>query len=59
MASVLVKIDLGENVTKESLQWEADWFPYEDKRISIDSAYLHIDPEEDSFYLFDLIEIQD
>ena len=51
MAKVLVEIDLGDvDMTNE------DWFPYGPEEIAIDSAYLKQDPEEDSFYLFKLVE---
>ena len=60
MAKLIVEIDLGPRTTKQDILNEPDWFPTGDPtKISVDSADLKIDPTEDSFYLFKLLEIKE
>jgi len=68
MPKLIVEIDLGPRVPLSGImnerEWTrdghtTDWFPTGDPdRISVDSAFLNIDPTEDSFYLFKLLEVK-
>ena len=67
MPKLIVEIDLGPRISaaeiRNELEWArdgrtTDWFPMADERISIDNAFLKIDPTEDSFYLFKLLEVK-
>ena len=69
MASIIVSIDVeDENVKdiKQQLQWLKEgmtpdgtgWFN-PDGKIAIDSAMLHNDPYDDSFYAFDFIGLEE
>lgn len=42
----------------DDLEPEDEWFPYGEDRISIDNAYLTLDPDDDSFYLFKLVRVE-
>jgi hypothetical protein len=64
MAKLLVEIDLGDDQTIEELvaHIEAnkeDYFPVGENFISVDSAQLRADPNDDDFYLFKLKGIFD
>lgn len=69
MAKLIVEIDLGPRVPKLNITNEREhtrdghttnWFPTGDPdQISIDNAFLKVDPTDDSFYLFKLLDVVD
>lgn len=65
MAKLIVAIEIA-NLTKSELLSSlsadrADWFPDTNKpdQVSVDEAYLATDPTEDSFKVFELIDVTD
>jgi len=56
MCKIRVEIDLGENVTADSI--DETWFQ-EDGRIVIDEAFLERAEEDNSFYALKLTEIKE
>ena len=59
MAKITVRIEIPGVTTQEIGEQAKDWFHEEDNLISIDESYLTTDPDDDSFYLFDCIKIED
>ena len=57
MAKIIVEIEIN-NRTVEELKNIPDFFP-KPNMISIDNTYLKIDPNDDSFYLFKVLEMTD
>ena len=57
MAKVIVEIDL-PGVSVESIQSKSNW-RIDAETISIDSAYLKLDPKDDSFYAFKVIRLEE
>lgn len=57
MCKILVTIDLGPYVRPEDVYNEANGYFTEDGQISIDNAYLKLDDQDDSFFVFDLVGI--
>ncbi len=40
-------------------RYKDEWFPMGSGTISIDESYLEREPEDDSFFLFEFIEVRD
>lgn len=64
MAKIIVKIDIHNIDTKDLKvhleRYRDDWFPLEDKRlISVDEAYLKVDPTEDSYRVFEFVGVEE
>lgn len=58
MAKITVEIEI--DVTKKEIEGNSDWFQGSyDNEIVIDEAYLNRAENDDSFYAFTLIRIDD
>lgn len=63
MAKVIVAIEIPDmdavDLRTHMERYKDEWFPMGSGTISIDESYLEREPEDDSFFLFEFIEVRD